>query len=40
MGDSLFKAVKDIFDGGSIDVVVCKTFTVLIPKTDKPKNFN
>ena len=40
MGDSLFKAVKDIFDGRSIDAAACKTLIVLIPMTDKPENFS
>lgn len=34
VGESLFLAVRDIFDGGSIDAAVCKTLIVLIPKKD------
>ena len=40
VGESLFLAIKDIFDGGSIDEAVCKTLIVLIPKKDKPENFS
>ena len=40
VGESLFSAVKDIFEGGSIDSAICKTLVVLIPKKDKPENFS
>ena len=40
MGEPLFIAVRDIFDGGSINATVCNTLIVLIPKKDKPENFS
>ena len=39
VGPLVYNEVRQIFQGGSIDVEICSTLLVLIPKVEKPETF-